>query len=79
MAKKIGSRCHECNTTYSPQWRRGPDGPQTLCNKCGIKLAHQKRKELRLKPFQRLKQTDLSIKIFKRSHRRKQSSPRRAT
>lgn len=25
-------RCHSCNTTDTPEWRRGPDGSRTLCN-----------------------------------------------
>jgi len=28
--------CMECGTTTTPQWRRGPDGPGTLCNACGV-------------------------------------------
>lgn len=31
--------CHSCNRTESPEWRRGPNGPKTLCNPCGIKYA----------------------------------------
>lgn len=27
--------CAWCNTTSAPEWRRGPDGPKTLCNACG--------------------------------------------
>ncbi|KAG0211537.1 hypothetical protein BGX28_007761 [Mortierella sp. GBA30] len=29
-------RCSYCDSTSTPQWRRGPDGPSTLCNRCGI-------------------------------------------
>ncbi|KAI9279797.1 GATA zinc finger-domain-containing protein [Sporodiniella umbellata] len=32
----IGQRCHSCNTTETPEWRRGPDGARTLCNACGL-------------------------------------------
>ncbi|KAI8369205.1 GATA zinc finger-domain-containing protein [Choanephora cucurbitarum] len=28
--------CHSCNSTETPEWRRGPLGPRTLCNACGI-------------------------------------------
>ncbi|KAH7063650.1 hypothetical protein B0J12DRAFT_540295, partial [Macrophomina phaseolina] len=28
-------RCSRCGRTDSPEWRRGPDGPKTLCNACG--------------------------------------------
>ncbi|GME46195.1 UV-endonuclease UvdE [Neofusicoccum parvum] len=27
--------CSSCNTTSAPEWRRGPNGPKTLCNACG--------------------------------------------
>ncbi|OBZ83760.1 GATA zinc finger domain-containing protein 8 [Choanephora cucurbitarum] len=32
----IGQKCHSCNTTETPEWRRGPDGARTLCNACGL-------------------------------------------
>ncbi|KAI9143203.1 hypothetical protein BKA69DRAFT_1123347 [Paraphysoderma sedebokerense] len=32
-------RCHSCNTTETPEWRRGPDGKGTLCNACGLHFA----------------------------------------
>ena len=28
--------CSNCETTVTPEWRSGPDGPRTLCNACGI-------------------------------------------
>lgn len=28
--------CHDCGSTDSPEWRRGPLGPKTLCNACGL-------------------------------------------
>ncbi|CEP11653.1 hypothetical protein [Parasitella parasitica] len=33
----VGHRCHSCNTTDTPEWRRGPDGARTLCNACGLR------------------------------------------
>jgi PAS domain S-box-containing protein len=30
--------CMHCSTLVSPEWRKGPDGPKTLCNACGCKL-----------------------------------------
>ncbi|PKY07305.1 hypothetical protein P168DRAFT_287799 [Aspergillus campestris IBT 28561] len=27
--------CTDCGTSDSPEWRRGPEGPKTLCNACG--------------------------------------------
>lgn len=29
--------CHDCGTLDSPEWRKGPNGPKTLCNACGCK------------------------------------------
>ena len=31
-------RCHSCNRGETPRWRRGPDGPRTLCNACGLRV-----------------------------------------
>lgn len=28
--------CHMCGATDTPQWRKGPQGPHTLCNACGL-------------------------------------------
>ncbi|WCJ19238.1 GATA transcription factor 29 [Euphorbia peplus] len=35
----INKRCtnSRCNTNDTPMWRKGPLGPKTLCNACGIK------------------------------------------
>ncbi|CAG8590873.1 4007_t:CDS:2 [Cetraspora pellucida] len=30
-------RCHSCNISETPEWRRGPDGARTLCNACGLR------------------------------------------
>lgn len=27
--------CTDCGTLTSPEWRKGPNGPKTLCNACG--------------------------------------------
>ncbi|GFR42489.1 hypothetical protein Agub_g3284 [Astrephomene gubernaculifera] len=29
--------CRECGATSTPQWREGPEGPRTLCNRCGVR------------------------------------------
>ncbi|MFS7916665.1 putative transcription factor C2C2-GATA family [Helianthus anomalus] len=29
--------CSDCNTTKTPLWRSGPQGPKSLCNACGIR------------------------------------------
>jgi hypothetical protein len=36
--------CRTCGRTDSPEWRKGPDGPKTLCNACGLRWAKQIRK-----------------------------------
>ncbi|KAL0089410.1 GATA-type zinc finger transcription factor [Phycomyces blakesleeanus] len=37
-------RCHSCNISETPEWRRGPDGARTLCNACGLHYAKITRK-----------------------------------
>lgn len=32
-------RCHSCNISETPEWRRGPEGARTLCNACGLHFA----------------------------------------
>ncbi|KAI8973230.1 putative blue-light photoreceptor PCMADA3 [Mycotypha africana] len=31
--------CANCQTTESPEWRKGPRGPKELCNACGIRYS----------------------------------------
>ncbi|KAG2349425.1 hypothetical protein BDR05DRAFT_1055119 [Suillus weaverae] len=33
--------CVTCGRTDSPEWRKGPQGPKTLCNACGLRWAKQ--------------------------------------
>ncbi|KAI8074219.1 uncharacterized protein B0P05DRAFT_547743 [Gilbertella persicaria] len=40
----VGQRCHSCNTSETPEWRRGPDGARTLCNACGLHYSKLLRK-----------------------------------
>ncbi|CAE7064425.1 unnamed protein product [Rhizoctonia solani] len=37
-------KCTMCRRTDSPQWRKGPEGPNTLCNSCGLQWARTQRK-----------------------------------
>lgn len=39
--------CEKCHVSFSetPEVRRGPSGPNTLCNSCGLKYAREKLKE----------------------------------
>ncbi|KIY71024.1 hypothetical protein CYLTODRAFT_419169 [Cylindrobasidium torrendii FP15055 ss-10] len=36
--------CVTCGRTDSPEWRKGPLGPKTLCNACGLRWAKSQRK-----------------------------------
>ncbi|CDO73601.1 hypothetical protein BN946_scf185014.g71 [Trametes cinnabarina] len=36
--------CVQCGRTDSPEWRKGPKGPKTLCNACGLRWAKKSRK-----------------------------------
>jgi len=36
--------CTFCNETDTPMWRKGPEGPNTLCNVCGLIYAKRESK-----------------------------------
>lgn len=36
---KSDKYCKACLRTSTPEWRRGPEGPASLCNSCGLKYA----------------------------------------
>ncbi|KAG6280426.1 hypothetical protein E4U47_000392 [Claviceps purpurea] len=36
--------CTDCGTLDSPEWRKGPRGPKTLCNACGLRWAKKEKK-----------------------------------
>ncbi|KAH7929684.1 hypothetical protein BV22DRAFT_117494 [Leucogyrophana mollusca] len=38
--------CVTCGRTDSPEWRKGPQGPKTLCNACGLRWAKQVRTKI---------------------------------
>ncbi|KAL5765092.1 hypothetical protein ACOSQ2_017686 [Xanthoceras sorbifolium] len=40
-------RCtnYNCNTNVTPMWRKGPLGPKTLCNACGIKYKKEENRK----------------------------------
>ncbi|VFR01000.1 unnamed protein product [Cuscuta campestris] len=35
--EKKNKKCSHCDAEETPQWRRGPMGPNTLCNACGVR------------------------------------------
>ncbi|KAJ0236002.1 hypothetical protein HA466_0260160 [Hirschfeldia incana] len=38
LQSKVARKCTHCETTETPQWREGPNGPKTLCNACGVRF-----------------------------------------
>ncbi|KIJ65196.1 hypothetical protein HYDPIDRAFT_27915 [Hydnomerulius pinastri MD-312] len=42
-----GQTCLGCSATSTPEWRRGPLGPRTLCNACGLVYAKLLKKRAR--------------------------------
>jgi PAS domain S-box-containing protein len=38
--------CTDCGTLDSPEWRKGPSGPKTLCNACGLRWAKKEKKRI---------------------------------
>ncbi|KAI0731400.1 hypothetical protein C8Q76DRAFT_835016 [Earliella scabrosa] len=45
-----GQTCLGCSATSTPEWRRGPMGPRTLCNACGLVYAKLIKKRNRNEP-----------------------------
>ncbi|CAK5273636.1 unnamed protein product [Mycena citricolor] len=43
----VPQQCLGCQATSTPEWRRGPMGPRTLCNACGLVYAKLVKKRLR--------------------------------
>jgi pre-rRNA-processing protein SRD1 len=44
-AMAVEKICAMCNTTNTPEWRRGPSGNRDLCNSCGLRWAKQIRSQ----------------------------------
>ncbi len=42
-------KCHSCGTADTPEWRKGPDGPKTLCNSCGLQWVKMSKRSLVVK------------------------------
>jgi len=58
--------CYTCGRTDSPEWRKGPTGPKTLCNACGLRWA------------KRIKKTDKGKTSFPEDASLKSSSSRKS-
>lgn len=37
--------CTDCGTLDSPEWRKGPSGPKTLCNACGLRWTKKEKRK----------------------------------
>ena len=53
--------CRYCGAEYTKEWRKGPYGPKTLCNACGIQYSKMIADELALQPSNNLQKMDLSF------------------
>ncbi|KAK0667797.1 hypothetical protein QBC41DRAFT_323210 [Cercophora samala] len=38
-ARNAAGKCYNCDCTESTEWRKGPEGPKTLCNRCGLQYS----------------------------------------
>ncbi|WVN89015.1 uncharacterized protein L203_104231 [Cryptococcus depauperatus CBS 7841] len=45
-------RCHGCGSSVTTTWRRGPDGPDSLCDSCGMHYERLLKKKDSLSPNQ---------------------------
>ncbi|KAG8718740.1 hypothetical protein FRC08_004544 [Ceratobasidium sp. 394] len=45
--RKGTTQCASCHATSTPEWRRGPLGPRTLCNACGLVYAKLMKKRIK--------------------------------
>jgi hypothetical protein len=50
-SRRLQRACSRCDSTETPHWRAGPDGPGTLCNACGIRYTRQQCKLLLLPEY----------------------------
>lgn len=48
LKQKPGLKCLSCGTTETPEWRKGPQGSNTLCNACGIRWSKKMRAQKEL-------------------------------
>ncbi|EGG20493.1 putative GATA-binding transcription factor [Cavenderia fasciculata] len=55
--------CFKCQTKTTPEWRKGPEGPATLCNACGLSYAKKLKIEANRKKNQLLPHSVLNNSI----------------
>ncbi|KAJ3048534.1 hypothetical protein HK097_010450 [Rhizophlyctis rosea] len=51
--------CLTCGARKTGQWRRGPQGPRTLCNACGLEFAKRVKKLQKVKGYSQEKAEDV--------------------
>mmetsp|Transcript_13325 Transcript_13325/g.18359 ORF Transcript_13325/g.18359 Transcript_13325/m.18359 type:complete len:358 (+) Transcript_13325:216-1289(+) len=57
--------CTQCGSTDTPLWRRGPHGPKTMCNRCGIRWKRKEDKKAGKKPNSNKKKKETTPKSKK--------------
>jgi uncharacterized Zn finger protein (UPF0148 family) len=57
--------CTQCGSTDTPLWRRGPHGPKTMCNRCGIRWKRKEDKKAGKKPNSNKKKKENAPKVKK--------------
>ncbi|KAL6080018.1 GATA-type domain-containing protein [Balamuthia mandrillaris] len=72
--------CTECGTFHTPEWRRGPLGPRSLCNACGLRYFRLcKKKRLQASSEERRIRWECSIrKILNNEGEEEEGIPRSA-
>ncbi|KAJ3031140.1 UNVERIFIED_CONTAM: blue light receptor [Siphonaria sp. JEL0065] len=55
--------CRQCGSTTSPEWRKGPLGPKTLCNACGLAYSKMQSKQRKLAAKEKEKEMEQSVVV----------------
>ncbi|KAL6056472.1 GATA zinc finger domain-containing protein 10 [Balamuthia mandrillaris] len=65
-ALPLDHRCAMCGATKTPEWRKGPKGPRTLCNACGLHFSRHTKREKRQQKRNVPKKDDEDIRTRQR-------------
>ena len=57
-------QCADCQTSSTPQWRKGPGGRYTMCNRCGIAWAKNNFREIARPSEQRLSRASEQVELI---------------
>ncbi|KAJ3026887.1 UNVERIFIED_CONTAM: blue light receptor [Siphonaria sp. JEL0065] len=55
--------CRQCGSTTSPEWRKGPLGPKTLCNACGLAYSKMQSKQRKLAAKEKEKGLEVPVVV----------------